>query len=245
MATSQAAHLLADPAVDPTLAVTTPWPRLIIEYETGNVSDTERKSVGDLYSMGPPRPGQRSDTIAGLEAQGLSLAHQVFFLMSQRVLPMPNLFAALDAAIEGYIARMPSLRGQGLLHPGLAPGASSINHQVIFIRTLGFTSSLILHQHTMDNISHSRCSAASHQLTSIISSMTPADYGSVFIGLGHVWFIAGQILVTLSQRTVGNVAQQHHNCAVALVSALKSLSMVYPPLGPQYKQLHRSIYGTL
>lgn len=50
------------------------------------MSETERKSVGDLYSMVTPSPGQRSDTLVGLEAQGLSLAHQVFFLMSQREL---------------------------------------------------------------------------------------------------------------------------------------------------------------
>lgn len=105
-------------------------------------------------------------------------------LSSPGTLPMPHLFAALDAAIESYIARMPSLRGQGLLHPGLASGSSSVNHQVIFIRTLGFTSSLVLHQHATDNFSHSRCGTASHYLASIISAMTPADYGSVFIGLG-------------------------------------------------------------
>lgn len=45
MATSQPAHLLADPAVDPSLAVTTPWPRLIIEYETVRVIRLHRCRV--------------------------------------------------------------------------------------------------------------------------------------------------------------------------------------------------------
>jgi len=197
----------------------------------------------------PPIYGQRPETLFGLQAQGLSLAHRALSLANQTISSGPQDFATLDLAIENYIARLPGLRNGGDSGEILAtPGLSPINHQVVFIRTLGYTASLVLHhkqQRSLDDASSYRCSVAAHNIASIISELSFADYGSVFIGLGHAWFAAGQVLVSLSRRLGAGAGQQYQDSAVAVVNALKQLSKVYLPLGFQYKQLHRSIYGSL
>ncbi|KAG8864190.1 hypothetical protein FRB96_006011 [Tulasnella sp. 330] len=246
------AYLLGGgPDVNPILVIDTPWPRLMIEYETANLSQMERQSVQDLYNL-TSAFGLRPETLVGLEAQGLSLAQRA----------ISHEFAALDAAIQSFIGRLPGLRNGGESGQILAtPGHSPINHRLVFIHTLGYTASLQLHQHMRDATSHSRCNIAAQNLTMIVSELTQADYGSLSIGLGvsgtlvaaylyaksaltssklqHMWVIAGRILVTLTARMSGGVAQQFQSFAMRVLTGLKQLNLVYPPLGKQLLTITR------
>ncbi|KAG9027811.1 hypothetical protein FRB95_007356 [Tulasnella sp. JGI-2019a] len=242
--TERPACMLGAPGVDSLLAVTTPWPRLMIEYETMNLSEMERQSVHDLYNLTPVF-GLRPETLVGLEAQGLSVAQRAMYISTFNYAPGAPELDMLDKAIQKYIDRLPGLRNEGGSGQILATqGHSSINHRLVFIRTLGFTASLLLHQHLKDRYSHDRCNIAAQNLAAIVSELTPDDYGRLSIGLGHLWVTTGCILVSLTEKVSSSGAQHFRGIASTVLSGLKQLSIVYPPLGFQTRHLHQIIYGT-
>ncbi|KAG8907551.1 hypothetical protein FRB99_003709 [Tulasnella sp. 403] len=241
MATSQPAHLIGGPGADPLLQVTTPWPKLLIDYETGNVSDMERPSVSSLFTTHTTSFGKKRETLASLRAQGLTLASRALHLIN---LPManPHDVTMLDNAIQDLTSRLPGLRNGGERGEiATTPGQSPVNHRIAMIQTLAHVASLTLHQHGVDAIARHRCTVSTQQIISIIQEMEETDYPELFIGLGHLWYIAGRILITISQNAHGVVAEQNRQAAHVVILAMKRLSIMYPPLGFQLQQLQQAL----
>ncbi|KAG8906844.1 hypothetical protein FRC01_007881, partial [Tulasnella sp. 417] len=73
----------------------------------------------------------------------------------------------------------------------------------------------------------------------IIGELADPDYSELFIGLGHLWYMAGHILLTIAANANGPLAEQNRNWALMIISALKKISMAYLPLGFQLRQLQQ------
>ncbi|KAG8939742.1 hypothetical protein FRC04_005991 [Tulasnella sp. 424] len=240
MVVNRPAHLLGGPNADPLLQISTPWPRLLSDYETGTVSDIDKKSITNLYlNQMSSLPG-RLETLASLRSQGYALVYKAVNLLSDR--PTAQEILVTDSAIQTFTSRLPHLMNSGDCGEIPAtPGLSPINYRIVTIHTLAHVASLILHQHGADVSARRRCSTAAQGIAAVIGQLSEMDYQELFIGLGHLWFMAGRILLTIAANANGSVAEQNRNWALVIISALKRVSMVYLPLGFQLRQLQQML----
>ncbi|KAG9049083.1 hypothetical protein FS837_011211 [Tulasnella sp. UAMH 9824] len=231
MVVGHPSHLSNGPHADPAYRIITPWPRLIQEYESGKVSDAENNSVPHLFDTRLARY-IRPETLGGLRAQGLCIAHFAFHLSHTAATPQE--MALLDNAICTFINVLPGLRNggeSGEIAP--TPGLSPVNHKLVLIRTLPFLAHLILFQHGADSIARQRVGVATQGIVAIISELSDGDYSELFLGLGHLWFIACEILTNIFHHSNGPVRDQISRDLNTVMRALKKLSLVYPLLGMQ------------
>ncbi|KAG8902283.1 hypothetical protein FRC01_009625 [Tulasnella sp. 417] len=238
MVISRPAYLLGGPDSDPLLQISTPWPHVISDYEIGAVSDLDKRSVTHLFlNQMSTLPG-RLETLDSLRSQGYALVYKAVHLSSER--PAPQQILMTDSAIQTFTSRLPYLKNSGACGEIPAtPGLSPTNYRIVTIHTLAHVASLILHQHGADVSARRRCTTAAQGVAAVIGNLTDADYPELFIGLGHLWYLAGQILLTIAANADGPVAEQNRNWALMIISALKRISMVYPPLGFQLRQLQK------
>ncbi|KAG9001685.1 hypothetical protein FRB90_011555, partial [Tulasnella sp. 427] len=239
MVVGQLAHLPNGPHADPNFRVTTPWPRLIHEYESGNIGNDENNSIIQLFD--PRLSGYfRPDTLYGLRAQGLCLAQYAFHLSHTSTAPQE--IALLDNAINVFMSRLPGLRNggeSGEIAP--TPGLSPVNHKLVLIRTLPCLASLIICQHGADPIARQRVGAATQGIAAAISELSDTDFSELFLGLGHLWFIACEILTNIYHHSQGTVRDQISRDLNGVLRALKKLSLVYPLLGFQVQELEQKL----
>ncbi|KIO32542.1 hypothetical protein M407DRAFT_4494 [Tulasnella calospora MUT 4182] len=239
MVVGHPSHLPNGPHADPTCQITTPWPRLIQEYESGNVSDAENNSVPHLFDTRLARY-IRPETLYGLRAQGLCIAHFAFHLSHTPATPQE--MALLDNAICTFIKVLPGLRNGGELGEiPPTPGLSPVNHKLVLIRTLPFLAHLILFQHGADSTARQRVGMATQGIVAIISELSDGDYSEVFLGLGHLWFIACDIMTNIFHHSTGPVRDQISRDLNIVMRALKKLSLVYPLLGFQVQELEQKL----
>lgn len=239
MVVGHPSHLPNGPHVDPAYLITTPWPRLIQEYESGNVSDAENNSVPHLFDTRLAR-FIRPETLCGLRTQGLCIAHFAFHLSHTSATPQDA--TLLDNAICTFINILPGLRNggeSGEIAP--TPGLSPVNHNLVLIRTLPFLAHLILFQHGADPIARQRVGVATQGIVSTISELSDGDYAELFLGLGHLWFIACEILTNIFHHSNGPVRDQIHRDLNTVLRALRKLSLVYPLLGFQVQELEQKL----
>lgn len=239
MVVGHPSHLPNGPHVDPAFRITTPWPRLIQEYESGNVSDAENNSVPHLFDTRLAR-FIRPETLCGLRAQGLCIAHFAFHLSHTSATPQDA--TLLDNAICTFINILPGLRNggeSGEIAP--TPGLSPVNHNLVLIRTLPFLAHLILFQHGADPIARQRVGVATQGIVTTISELSDGDYAELFLGLGHLWFIACEILTNIFHHSNGPVRDQIHRDLNVVLRALRKLSLVYPLLGFQVQELEQKL----
>ncbi|KAG8909236.1 hypothetical protein FRC01_007062, partial [Tulasnella sp. 417] len=83
MAISKPAHLLGGPNTDPLLHVSTPWPPLLSDYETGTGPDLDKKSITHLFLNQMSTPLGRLETLDSLRSQGYALVYKTVSLLSQ------------------------------------------------------------------------------------------------------------------------------------------------------------------
>lgn len=239
MVVGRPAHLLGGLNADPQLQISTPWPRLLSDYENGTVFDLDRNSVTNLYMNQMSTVPGRLETLASLRSQGYALVYKTVHLLANR--PTPQEIFVTDSAIKAFTSRLPHLMNSGDCGEIPAtPGLSPINYKIVTIHTLAHVASLILHQHGTGESARRRCSNAAQGIAAIIGKLNDGDcYSELFIDLGHLWYTAGRILLTIPADATRPVVEQNRNWALVIISALKRLSMVYPPLGFQLRQLQR------
>ncbi|KAG8891285.1 hypothetical protein FRC01_014786, partial [Tulasnella sp. 417] len=230
MTITQPTYPLGVPTSDPIPPISTPWPRLLSDYENGAAFDLDTRSVAHLYlSQVATLPG-RWETLDSLRCQGYALVYQADHLRSiERLTPQEILVT--DAAIQTFTSCLPHLKNSG--DCGEIPstsGLSLINYRIVTIHTLAHVASLILHQHGADVSARRRCTTAAQGIAAVIGRLDDTDYSELVIGLGHLWHTAGQILLTIAANANESVAEQYRNWALIVISALKKLSMVYFPL---------------
>ncbi|KAG8915023.1 hypothetical protein FRC01_003813, partial [Tulasnella sp. 417] len=244
MAVSLPTHLPGGPNLDPFPQILTAWPRLLYEYENGAVFDMDAKSVAQLFlNQTSTLPG-RLETLDSLRCQGYALVYKADHLLSEQAAcigPSPQEILITDGAIQTFMSRLPHLRNSG--DCGEIPanaGLPVINYRIVTIHTLAHVASLILHQHGADVSARRRCTRAAQGIAAVIGQLTDADYSELFIGLGYLWYMAGQILLTITANANGSVAEQYRSWALVVISALKKISMVYRPLGKLVLHMYRS-----
>ncbi|KAG9019290.1 hypothetical protein FRB90_004297 [Tulasnella sp. 427] len=240
MVVGRPAHLLGGPNADNLLQITTPWPRLLANYETGAVSDLDKKSVTNLYLNQMSTTPARMETLVSLRSQGYALVYQATHLLSEH--PTAQEILVTDSAIQTFTSRLPHLMNSGDCGEIPAtPGLSPVNYRIVTIHTLAHVASLVLHQHGADSSARRRCSTAAQGIATIIGQLSDVDYSELFIGLGYLWFTAGQILLAIAANASGSVAEQNRGWALVIISALKRISIVYLPLGFQLRQLQQML----
>ncbi|KAG8907403.1 hypothetical protein FRB99_004428 [Tulasnella sp. 403] len=237
MVVGRPSHLANGPLADPAFRVTTPWPRLIQDYETAAVSDQECHSVESLYNTRLVHPMARPETLTSLRVQGLCLLHYAYHL-SHVVNPVPQDVHLLHTAIQYYQARLPGIRNAGEM--GEIPatlGVSPVNQRLVLIRTLPLVATLVLFQHGGDSEARRQCGIASQGIVAIIAELADDDYSGLFVGLGHIWNLTCQIMINISRAAIAGTREQVNRNLAVVMRALKKLSIVYPLLGFQVQQL--------
>ncbi|KAG8884810.1 hypothetical protein FRB98_002169 [Tulasnella sp. 332] len=242
MVVGQPSQLAAGPLVESSLQVTTPWPRLISEYETGKVADSENHSLHELFNPSSRRQA-RPDTLTALRAQGMVLVE--YALRLSQMEPAPQLTHSLDVAVQTFLSRLPGLHNTGEMGEISPPHGlvTPVNPRLVFIRTLPHVASLILFQHGGDTTARHRCGVATQSMTAIIAGLAEPDWPDLYVGIGHLWFFVCEILVGIFHASRGPTKDQVRRDVEAIMRAVRKLSMVYPPLGFRFQQLQQMVAG--
>lgn len=230
--------------------VETVWPRLLEEYETGDVTEEEYGTVRTLYKPEVPPPS-RLDTIFTLRLKSTALFERACRLSTlygptsaPRTPPETfwSTFQSIDFAITRFHATLPLVRNTGEMGEVLAQPHSPVNVPLALVHTLVHVATIQLHNIVAnDNTdSYNRSLQAAHGAVTIIHELADADPDDMEMILGHCWKCVADVLLRHLHHN-----QFSHNTATldleldAVVHAIKRLEPMFPLLGYQVNEIER------
>ncbi|KAG9010926.1 hypothetical protein FRB94_009406 [Tulasnella sp. JGI-2019a] len=241
MAVGQPSQLASGPNINGPLQVVTPWPRLISEYETGKVTDSENHSLHEIFNPSSRRQA-RPDTLTALRSQGMCLVEYALRLSQMEI--TAQVTHSLDVAVQAFLSRLGGLHNTGEMGEIPPPNGTvtPVNARMVFIRTLPHVASLLLFQHGGDPTARHRCGVAIQSMTGIIAELMEPDWPELYVGIGHLWFFVCEILIGIFHASPrGPTKDQVRRDVDAIMRAVRKLSLVYPPLGFRFQQLQQQL----